>query len=66
VLVKKNIRRILPATPLKWMRITRDDFVRRLKRGELYGNTEYYVSEVLDVKDANELSEMSREYIFTG
>lgn len=57
-----KIRCELPDVPLTWMRITRDDFVRQMERRELYGNVEYYVSDVRDVDDANALYERSKEY----
>ena len=48
--------------PITWMRIPRDEFLRRLKEGRLPGNVEYCISDAIDLDDARRLAEMGRSY----
>lgn len=57
-----DFRKELPDHSITWMRIHRDDFIRKIKNKELYGNIEYLVSDVIDENDANELYKISKQY----
>lgn len=57
-----KLREITGDVPLTWIRIKRDDFMKRVAEGSLPGGVEYVVENAIDIDDANRLAAVAREY----
>ena len=57
-----ELRKITGDIPLTWIRIKRDDFLKRIKEKTLPGGIEYVIENALDIDDACRLAEIARAY----
>lgn len=57
-----QLRNLTGDIPLTWMRIKRDDFLKRIGEKTLPGGVEYVVENAIDIDDANRLAAAARDY----